>query len=1380
MGLLDASVSINGFANVVTEGLLAGLNTASANAGDPVWLGTDGNLIYGLLNKPSAPAHLVFIGIVTRANSNNGEIFVKVQNGFELDELHDLSVKNPSDGDMIKYVASTGLWTKVAASTTNIVEGTNLYYTDARVGTYLTNNSYATQSYVNTAVSNLVDAAPGTLDTLNELAAALGDDPNFATTVAASIGTKEPIITAGTTSQYWRGDKTWQTLPVYTLSGLGGQPQLNGTGFVKVSGTTVSYDNSTYYLASNPNGYITGISFANVSAKPTTIAGYGITDSLVYTTSTYSNPSWITALAWSKITGAPAFITGYTETDTLATVTARGASTSTNSIFTGGLQARKNQTDNDYTTAALWTESYGNTTTGIAFHISGVVGKFLEMRTNGILYWENGQVWTSSTLTNLNQLSNGPGYITQTNALRPVYGDSGAHDLNISGQHATIRFSTGVWVNAPVSGNYSHVLSFNMASDNRTVQMYLGDVPGYLWWRPNQGGTWHPWERIWTSNNLTNLNQLSNGPGYITGYTETDTLASVTGRGASTSTAISLSGNLTMTGAGNSTSVIFGDTSKRINVEGYWMMFKGHENEGFRWQTAGQDGVTYTTRMQLTSSALTVNGNTVLHASNYSSYALPLSGGTMSGGITFTAPGGSILLKHAVSEVDAWIFQENAANWGIYWKNAPSGHHTFGGYTTVGAETFGMSAVNASGNGVSTTNFVGATSAVAQWMLSNYTGYIWSASTIFAAGDMRAPRFYSSLSSGTMFSHGAMTDAFGYNGSYGTYIGSPVGGTYYIYANGTFFDNGTIRTLIHSGSIGSQSVNYANFSGALSLQSLGNGSVNVNNGSSAVYRNENGSGGNLSYAPVLHLGGGDTMWQIQGDYYDSSTLRWRAGYAGTWYTWRNIIHSGNIGSQSVANANTVDNRSIGTSTNNIPFLSGTRNLVINNPESYSGEVRLGAAWDRGGVFASSTLTMSTSSGNINFVSNDTAIGGFRWDGTNGTRFIVSNNDIQTPYTLIDANRRPIMYARGAYPALVLDHTETSNAAHGPTIQFAHNGLDQRQWVIGSSGNGSRLDFGMSNTAYGNSNYNPHNGIGGYLGKTVMRITETGVGIGNLGTFPTILSPSRPLQVFGRSYFSDNMVIIPTSESWAEGLSFIVTSTNTWAGLRWRRERGGNDGNWYVGYTALDATDDLVFGANNGGSQVDNIIRLTKAGNVTLGGSGGTTTVTTQLNINRHIDAYTAWGSCTSIFVGWSSGKVILGNGNSGGHDYALNLGCSTVVSTNPFFCYQDITAYSDSRVKDNVEIIEDAVEKVKAIRGVTFTRNDIPDVNKRHAGVIAQEVLAILPEVVSEDDRGHYSVAYGNLSALLIEAVKEQQAQIESQKTEIEELKDLVKQLINR
>ena len=75
--------------------------------------------------------------------------------------------------------------------TDNLSEGSsNLYYTDARVNSFLTTNSYATQSFVNTAVSNLVDSAPSALDTLNELAAALGDDANFATTTATSLGNR--------------------------------------------------------------------------------------------------------------------------------------------------------------------------------------------------------------------------------------------------------------------------------------------------------------------------------------------------------------------------------------------------------------------------------------------------------------------------------------------------------------------------------------------------------------------------------------------------------------------------------------------------------------------------------------------------------------------------------------------------------------------------------------------------------------------------------------------------------------------------------------------------------------------------------------------------------------------------------------------------------------------------------------------------------------------------------------------------------------------------------------------------------------------------------------------------------------------------------------
>lgn len=114
LGLIAQDLALNGIGAVITEGRLAGLNTSAAQIKDPVWLGVNGQLIFGLTNKPVAPAHLVYLGVVTRVNANNGEIFVKVQNGYELDELHDVLITNPQDGDIIMR-DNTGLWKNITA-----------------------------------------------------------------------------------------------------------------------------------------------------------------------------------------------------------------------------------------------------------------------------------------------------------------------------------------------------------------------------------------------------------------------------------------------------------------------------------------------------------------------------------------------------------------------------------------------------------------------------------------------------------------------------------------------------------------------------------------------------------------------------------------------------------------------------------------------------------------------------------------------------------------------------------------------------------------------------------------------------------------------------------------------------------------------------------------------------------------------------------------------------------------------------------------------------------------------------------------------------------------------------------------------------------------
>lgn len=87
-----------------------------------------------------------------------------------------------------------------------------------------------------------------------------------------------------------------------------------------------------------------------------------------------------------------------------------------------------------------------------------------------------------------------------------------------------------------------------------------------------------------------------------------------------------------------------------------------------------------------------------------------------------------------------------------------------------------------------------------------------------------------------------------------------------------------------------------------------------------------------------------------------------------------------------------------------------------------------------------------------------------------------------------------------------------------------------------------------------------------------------------------------------------------------------------------------------------------------------------------------------------------------------------------------------------------ITANSDISLKKNLAKIENALEKVEQINGYTYEFKE--DDSKRHAGVIAQEIQEVLPEIVNKGNDGILGVEYGNISALLIEAIKEQQAQI--------------------
>jgi Chaperone of endosialidase len=101
----------------------------------------------------------------------------------------------------------------------------------------------------------------------------------------------------------------------------------------------------------------------------------------------------------------------------------------------------------------------------------------------------------------------------------------------------------------------------------------------------------------------------------------------------------------------------------------------------------------------------------------------------------------------------------------------------------------------------------------------------------------------------------------------------------------------------------------------------------------------------------------------------------------------------------------------------------------------------------------------------------------------------------------------------------------------------------------------------------------------------------------------------------------------------------------------------------------------------------------------------------------------------------------------------------TMDRSGNFTASASVAANSDRRIKTDIEVIPNALDKLKKISGYTFNRTDIKV--PRQVGVIAQEIKEVLPEAVHEDEKGILSVAYGNLTALLIEALKEEVAKRE-------------------
>jgi Ca2+-binding RTX toxin-like protein len=321
----------------------------------------------------------------------------------------------------------------------------------------------------------------------------------------------------------------------------------------------------------------------------------------------------------------------------------------------------------------------------------------------------------------------------------------------------------------------------------------------------------------------------------------------------------------------------------------------------------------------------------------------------------------------------------------------------------------------------------------------------------------------------------------------------------------------------------------------------------------------------------------------------------------------------------------------------------------------------------------------------------------------------------------------------------------SNGATGATGVAGSNGATGATGVAGSNGatgatgadglNGATGADGL-NGATGADGLNGATGATGYTGATGP--APTGVN-GNLIYLESSGVAGSTTNVF---YTGDGNLYV----------SNTVTTTNVIAttyygdgGLLSNITGGGGGSSQWTG----TAGSPIYYVPNVGiGSSTTSGTNLYVTGNIYASNS----ITTSNITIANSIDTEVGISFIQNSALDWIQ---YIPNGSTDMRWKSSGVDKLTLTSVGALTAADDVSAFSDIRYKTEIKKIENALDKVKRVNGYTFMRTD-NDRTNRQAGVIAQEFLKVLPEVVHVDPKGMYSVAYGNIVALLIEALKEE------------------------
>ena len=349
LGLINADLANNSNGYVTIIGLITEIDTSAYTDGQQLYLsGTTAGTLTG--TKTYAPTHLVYVAVVEYAHAVHGKLFVKVQNGYELDEIHNVSAQSPSNGQTIIYNASTSLWEKAnltagigisvsngagSITVTNSAPDQTVALTGLGTttvtGTYPNFTISSSDTYVGTVTSvtgtSPVSSSGGTTPAIS-LASGYGDTqnpyasktanyvlaapngtagvPTFRAIVAADIPTLNQNTTGTAANITASSNSTLTTLSSLSLPGSQVSGNISGnsanvTGTVAIAnGGTGQTTKAAGYDALNPNTTLGDIAYRGASNNVSLAGNTTTTKKFLAQTGTgtvSAAPSWATIVA---------------------------------------------------------------------------------------------------------------------------------------------------------------------------------------------------------------------------------------------------------------------------------------------------------------------------------------------------------------------------------------------------------------------------------------------------------------------------------------------------------------------------------------------------------------------------------------------------------------------------------------------------------------------------------------------------------------------------------------------------------------------------------------------------------------------------------------------------------------------------------------------------------------------------------------------------------------------------------------------------------------------------------------------------------------------------------------------------------------------------